>query len=109
MVIGSEAAYRARGCTHDSAGLAIPDTLAIGTRSDVDRVFQGCRNGSIVLRRDEQHRSSGANTLSEGGPRLGRICVVVLIGERELADLDDFRLQRRRRQFDQRMCDFPID
>ena len=56
VVVGAEAADRARRADHHRRGLAAPRALPVRTRADVDRVLQHAGHRAVVFRGDEQHR-----------------------------------------------------
>ncbi|MDT4873666.1 hypothetical protein FQZ97_1089220 [compost metagenome] len=108
-MVGTKTTDGARRSTDHRARLATQATLAVGTRADVDGVFQRCRYRAVVFRRDEQQSVGRAHLLAESavGCRRGNIDVFVV--ERQLADLDDVQFEVGWRQVSQCQRDLTVD
>src|SRR5581483_317164 len=65
-------------------------------RCHIDCVLQASRNGAVVLRGHEQHRTRGADRITKARPLLGRTLVEILVVHRQIAYFDNTALQRRR-------------
>src|SRR5215813_4562622 len=108
-MIGAEAADGANRAADDSRRFAFPGALAVRARRDVDGVLEHSRHRAVVLRRDEQHRVGRLDLALERDPRGRRISFDVLIEKRQIADLDDLRLERRWRDLDEGVGDFAVE
>src|SRR5438552_14967099 len=102
MLVCAERAQRTAGETRHSGRLLVEDALPIRARANVDRVLEDTGNGTVVLRRYEQDRVGGAETIAKSNPRCRnvlRILVEVLIVKSEIAYLDNLELEILRRDF----------
>ena len=86
-----------------------PYAFSVGTRAHIDRVLEWGWNRAVVFRCHEQHRVVCLYLLAKRRPRGPWVSAVVnvLVVEPQLANLDDFRLQRVWSGCDQCLCDFP--
>src|SRR5262245_60831570 len=109
VVVGAEGADRAERNAYHRARLSVPYAFSVGARAHVDRVLEWSWDGAIVLGRHEQYRIVRLYLLAKRRPRGRRVSGVVEVRviERQLTDLDDFRLQRVWRKRDQCLCDLP--
>src|SRR6185503_3053620 len=64
---------------------------------------------AVVFGRHEQHRVGARAALLERRDLGGRTGLEILVVQRQLPDLDDFELQRRRRQRCDRLCHFAVE
>src|SRR6185437_13226130 len=90
LVIRAEAADASRRSRYDSGGLSIPNALPIRPRADVDRILEDARDAAIIFGTDEQDSIGSPDLVAEPNVRLGLIRkrVIVLVVERQVADLD---------------------
>ena len=98
MMIGAEPADGTRRIADDAAGLAVENALSVGTRSDIDGIFQNAGNGPIVFGRHEQDSIRFPDTLAETHPVGRRRGLEVLVIKRQSAKRDNVELKRRRRE-----------
>src|SRR5712672_490451 len=98
MLVGAEAADRARRDADDSGRLLVPDALAIGPRTDIDGVLEHAGHRTVVFGRYEQHAIDGADLIAKPDPggRWARFEVRIVKGQ--LSDLGDLELQLGRRE-----------
>src|SRR4051812_35715725 len=110
LVIGAEAADRARRGADDRRRLLVPDALAVRPRSDVDRILENARNAAIIFGRDEEDPVSGTDRVTENGVG-GRLvaAVIILVVEREVADLDDSAIKPALLQGAERPGDLAVE
>jgi hypothetical protein len=108
-MVGTEPADRSGRDADHGAGLAVPRALAVRARADVDRILQYAGYAAVVFGRHEQQRVGARNALLERGDLGGRTGFEILVEQRQLADLDDFELQRRRRHRGERLGHFPVE
>src|SRR5579871_625940 len=100
MMVRTEATDGAWRCADYCTRFAAPHIRAVGPRTHVDGVLQRGWHGTIMLRGDEQHCVGAFDVLAECGPGRGWTCVLILIVNRHLADLDNVKFQRSRSEVD---------
>src|SRR5581483_535524 len=93
----------------DACRQAIPDTLALWTRTDVDGVLETARNRSIVFRRDEEDGLRRANRIAKLCPRLRWPVIKLFIVERQIADRNEIAIELRRRPRHQDLGDLQTE
>jgi hypothetical protein len=94
LVVGAEAADRARRGADDRRRLLVPHALAIGPRADVDRVLEHARERRDYIRACRTGRRRRPRSARGSGPiGSGGSGVVILVVERQVADLDDVAVE----------------
>ncbi|MNZ51116.1 hypothetical protein D3C78_689210 [compost metagenome] len=83
--------------------------LAPRPAGPVDRIFQATRDGSVELRRHEQHRIDFANGLLEFSCHRGEVRIIVLTVQGQVPNGDLNQLQLGRCQTHQRLGQQSID
>ena len=87
-MIGAEPADASRRSGHDRRRLLVEHALAVGPRTDIDRVLEHARDAAVIFGAAEQDSVRFGDLLAEADPLLGRVRVEVLVVERQVADLD---------------------
>ena len=93
----------------NARGFAFPGILAIRAGRVVDGILQNAGDGPVVFRRDEQQPPRRRDFLLDALDGLSLICVVVLIVQRQVADLELFERNLRRRQFSYRIGELAVE
>ena len=94
VMVGAEAADRARRDAHHRRRLLRPDAAAVGAGADVDGVLQDAGYRAVVFGRDEQNGVGRGDRFAEPGPglrRAGRFEVFVVMGQ--ITDFDDIEFE----------------
>jgi hypothetical protein len=92
MMIGAERPYRARRAADHRARLSVPDAVSMRPGTDIQCILEDGWHRPVIFGREEQHRISGLDALTERSPWRGRRVdrpFKVLIVERQRPDLDD--------------------
>ena len=89
LVVGAEPADAAGRGGNDRRGFALPHALPIGTRADVDGIFEPAGDRAVIFGGDEQHPVGGGDLFAEADPFGRRAGLHILVEQRQIADLDD--------------------
>ncbi len=102
VLLGAGGADRADRDAEDAGRLAAPRALPVGPRGVIEGVLQHAGDRAVVFRRDEDDAGGGADGRLDAGHRRRLRAVVVLVVERQVADLDALQGDVGRRQLGER-------